>query len=55
MKAVMYGAGNIGRGFIGSLLSQSGYAVTFVDISQMIVENLNQNHSYPIRIVSNVN
>ena len=52
MKAIMYGAGNIGRGFIGALLSQSGYAVTFVDISQTVVDSLNQNHSYPVRIVS---
>jgi len=53
MKAIMYGAGNIGRGFIGATLAQSGYAVTFVDISEEVVEHLNENHSYPIRLVSN--
>ena len=30
--AVMYGAGNVGRGFLGQLLSESGYEVIFVDI-----------------------
>lgn len=32
-KAVMYGAGNIGRGFIGALFSQSVYSVSFIDIA----------------------
>ena len=53
MKAIMYGAGNIGRGFIGAVLSQSGYTVTFVDISEEVVRHLNEKHSYPIRLVSN--
>ena len=49
----MYGGGNIGRGFIGALLSQSGYEVTFVDVVDAVVDTLNQNHKYPIRILSN--
>ena len=52
-KAVMYGAGNIGRGFIGMLFSQSGYEVTFVDVAEAVVDTLNRDHAYPIRIVSN--
>ena len=52
MNAVMYGAGNIGRGFIGALLSQAGYKVTFVDISQVVVDSLNETNNYPLRIIS---
>ena len=33
-QAVMYGGGNIGRGFIGALFSQSGYQVTFIDVDR---------------------
>ena len=40
MNAVMYGGGNIGRGFIGALLSQSGYRVTFIDVAAPVVEHL---------------
>ena len=40
MKAVMYGGGNIGRGFIGMLFSESGYEVTFVDVAETVVEQL---------------
>ena len=50
-KAVMYGAGNIGRGFIGALLSQSGYDVTFIDVAKPVVEALHERGSYPIRIL----
>lgn len=51
-KAVMYGGGNIGRGFIGALLSQSGYEVTFIDVAEPVVKHLQEHRRYPIRIVS---
>lgn len=51
-KAIMYGGGNIGRGFIGALLSQSGYEVTFVDVAEGVVNALNNDRKYPVRIVS---
>lgn len=50
-NAVMYGAGNIGRGFIGELFSESGYRVTFIDIDDMVVNQLNARRQYPIRIL----
>ncbi len=51
-KAVMYGAGNIGRGFIGQLLSQSGYEVVFIDVNTQLVDKLNEDKGYPIRFAS---
>ncbi len=51
IKAVMYGAGNIGRGFIGMLLSQSGYRVTMIDVSKPLVDALNLRGSYPVRML----
>ncbi|MEA4965160.1 MAG: mannitol-1-phosphate 5-dehydrogenase [Oscillospiraceae bacterium] len=52
-KAVMYGAGNIGRGFIGKAFSESGYEVCFIDVQREIVEKLNQDRCYPVKIVTN--
>ena len=51
-KAVMYGGGNIGRGFIGALLSKAGYAVTFIDVAEPVVNELKERHCYPVRYVS---
>jgi mannitol-1-phosphate 5-dehydrogenase len=51
--AVMVGAGNIGRGFIGQLLSESGYEVVFVDVNDALVARLEADRSYPVRLVSN--
>ncbi|MCL2741211.1 MAG: hypothetical protein FWE70_03760, partial [Oscillospiraceae bacterium] len=49
-KAVMYGAGNIGRGFIGQLFSESGYEVAFVDVNMEVIGRLNADRAYPVVI-----
>ena len=53
MNAVMYGGGNIGRGFVGALMSLSGYRVTFIDVAAAVVDELQAKQSYPLRFVSN--
>jgi mannitol-1-phosphate 5-dehydrogenase len=52
-EAVIFGAGNIGRGFIGQLFSESGYQVTFVDIDQPLLDAINTRQAYPIQLVTN--
>lgn len=52
-KAVMYGAGNIGRGFIGQVFANSGYEVVYLDIVPEIVAAMNEKRSYTVRVVSN--
>lgn len=48
MKALHYGAGNIGRGFIGALLYQAGYATTFADVNSKIVNLINERKEYRV-------
>ncbi|MCY9141878.1 mannitol-1-phosphate 5-dehydrogenase, partial [Peribacillus frigoritolerans] len=51
-QAVHFGAGNIGRGFIGALFSQSGYHVTFVDIADQIIDQLNDKKQYQVKLAT---
>ncbi|MBQ2729510.1 MAG: mannitol dehydrogenase [Clostridia bacterium] len=51
MNAVIFGAGNIGRGFIGALFSQAGLNVTFIDVAKHVVERMNADRQYPLHIV----
>ena len=53
MNAVVYGAGNIGRGFIAPLFVKAGYNVTFIDAAESIVQALYEKGSYPVRLLSN--
>lgn len=53
MKAVVYGGGNIGRGFLGQLLYESGYETVFIDVNQELIDKLNADKSYPVKIVCN--
>lgn len=48
----MYGAGNIGRGFIGQLFSQSGYEVAFIDVNMTVIDRLNADREYPVYITA---
>jgi mannitol-1-phosphate 5-dehydrogenase len=50
-QAVIFGAGNIGRGFIGQLLSESGFTVTFVDVDDELVQALNTRREYHLQTV----
>lgn len=50
-KALVFGAGKIGRGFLGQLLSQSGFEIVFVDIDEDLVSLLNQRESYPLKLI----
>lgn len=53
MKAVHFGAGNIGRGFIGELLFESGFSTTFVDVVKETVDYINEHNSYEMYIIDN--
>ncbi|NJI61483.1 mannitol-1-phosphate 5-dehydrogenase [Microbacterium oxydans] len=48
MKAVHFGAGNIGRGFVGLLLRQGGYEVVFSDVADALVDAINAVDSYTV-------
>ncbi len=50
MKAVMYGAGNIGRGFIAQRFYLSGYHTTFIDVNAEVVNAINEAGKYPIYV-----
>ncbi|MBO5851602.1 MAG: mannitol dehydrogenase [Clostridia bacterium] len=54
-KFIMYGAGNIGRGFIGPLFSNSGYSVGFIDINMQVISKLNSDREYPVNVVTTDN
>jgi len=50
---IQFGAGNIGRSFIGQLFSRSGYEVVFVDIKKELVEELKRKRAYKLVIKKN--
>ena len=51
MKLVLFGAGKIGRSFIGQLFSRSRYEVVFIDKDRQLVDALNRKRSYKVFIL----
>src|SRR3989344_2793601 len=51
-EALVFGAGNIGRGFLGDLLNQSEYHINFVDVDNNKVNLINQERNYTLITVS---
>ncbi|ETT45053.1 MULTISPECIES: mannitol-1-phosphate 5-dehydrogenase [Paenibacillus] len=52
MRAVHFGAGNIGRGFIGPMLSDSGYNVCFVGRNKSKIAQLQKRGQYPVTLAN---
>jgi mannitol-1-phosphate 5-dehydrogenase len=51
MKAVHFGAGNIGRGFVGLLLHEGGYELVFSDVAAPLVDAINAVSEYTVHEV----
>lgn len=51
MKAVHFGAGNIGRGFVGLLLHEAGYEVVFADVAAELISELQRADHYRVHEV----
>jgi mannitol-1-phosphate 5-dehydrogenase len=51
LKAVHFGAGNIGRGFVGLVLHNAGYELVFADVAAPLIDALAASTSYQVREV----
>ncbi len=51
-KLVLFGAGKIGRSFIGQLFSRGGYEVVFIDVYKPVIVALNERNNYNVIIKS---
>jgi len=47
-KAIQFGAGNVGRGFLADLFTTSGYQVVFIEVNEKLVEELKRRGGYEI-------
>ena len=52
LRAVVFGAGSVGRGFLGQLFSESGYEVVFIDVDEVLVSALSERGCYTLKLSS---
>lgn len=45
---IQFGAGNIGRSFLGQIFARNGWEVVFVDVDDLLLEMLNRDRSYQV-------
>ena len=53
-RAIHFGAGKIGRGFIGALLSQTGYEVCFAEANPQLVDEINRRRGYTVHVTDEI-
>lgn len=53
-RAIHFGAGKIGRGFIGALLSQAGYEVCFAEANPQLVDEINRRQGYTVHVMDEI-
>jgi len=50
VKLIQFGAGKIGRSFIGQIFSRAGWEVVFIDIVHALIDELNRRREYRVEI-----
>ena len=50
-KVIHFGAGKIGRGFIGAVLNEAGHDVVFADVDKDIIDQINAAKEYTLHII----
>ncbi len=51
MKAIIYGAGKISRGFISQLLYLAGYEIVYVDINASLLQQLSERQQFTVHVM----
>ncbi len=51
-EALQIGGGNIGRALVGEVMYEAGLHVTFADVNQQLITDFNNEHGYPVQVVS---
>ncbi|TMW70067.1 mannitol-1-phosphate 5-dehydrogenase [Alteribacter natronophilus] len=55
MLAIHFGAGNIGRGFIGEILHRNGCRIGFVDVNDSLISRINEEQEYTVNLARDRN